>query len=114
MPVQLPLDSVDPFYRVGITLNDTPYLFDVHWNGRDGAWYFDLLDVTEDPIRCGIKIVLGIPLGFRSTDPRFPPGALYAEDLSGQGTDATIDDLGSRVVVYYYTIAELTNPDALP
>lgn len=107
MPVQLPLDAADPIYRVGVTLNDTPYIFDVHWNGRDGAWYFDLLDSTEDPIRCGIKVVLGIPLGFRCTDPRFPRGVLLAADLSGAGRDATIDDLGYRVIVMHYTLAEL-------
>lgn len=107
MPVQLPIDAEDPFYRVGVTLNDTPYLFDVRWNGRDNAWYFDVLDVTEDPIRCGIKIVLGIPLGCRGVDPRFPSGAIFAEDLSGEGRDATIDDLGTRVCLYHYSEEEV-------
>jgi hypothetical protein len=107
MPVVLPIDAVDPIYRVGITLNDVPYVFDVRWNGRDNAWYMDILDVNEDPIRRGIKIVLGTYLGCRSTDPRFPRGLLFAEDLSGEGRDAGVDDLGSRVVIFHYTIAEL-------
>ena len=107
MPVQLPIDSANPNYRVGVTLNDIPYLFEVRWNARDSAWYLDVLDVSEDPIRTGIKIVLGVALGWRSTDPRFPTGAILAEDLTGEGRDATYDDLGSRVVVYHYTVAEL-------
>lgn len=107
MPVAIPLDATDPFYRVGVTLEDIPYILDVRWNGRDGAWYFDLLDVAEDPVRCGIKIVLGAFLGIRSRDPRMFPGTLVAEDTSGESRDATIDDLGTRVVVYYYTAAEL-------
>jgi hypothetical protein len=106
MPVQLPIDAAYPNYRVGITLNDIPYIFDVHWNGRDNAWYFDVLDSTELPIRCGIKIVLGTSLGVRSTDPRYPSGMLVATDTSGEGRDATIDDLGSRVVVLHYTVEE--------
>jgi hypothetical protein len=114
MPVQLPLDSLDPKYRVGITLNDVPYILDVRWNDRDGAWYFDMLDIDDDPIRMGIKIVLGTALGWRSTDPRFPNGGIFAEDLSGEGRDATIDDLGTRVMVYYYTVAELSDPEGLP
>lgn len=113
MPVRLPIDSTNPIYRVGVTINDIPYLFDVRWNARDSAWYFDLLDVSENPISLGIKIVLGTALGWRSADPRFPSGGIFAEDLSGAGRDATFDDLGSRVVLYYYTFDEITNPDTL-
>lgn len=107
MPSQLPIDSSDAIYRVGVTINDVPYLFDVHWNARDGAWYLDVLDVSEDRIKCGIKVVLGVALGWRCADPRFPTGAILAEDLSGAGKDATYDDLGSRVVLYHYTVEEL-------
>lgn len=104
---RLPLDAVAPNYRMSITLDDTPYIFDVRWNGRDGAWYFDLYDIVEAPILVGIKIVLGAVLGVRSKDVRFPTGALYAVDLSGDGRDATIDDLGTRVVVFYNDRAQV-------
>lgn len=107
MSVQIPLDSATPNYRMGITLDDVPYIFDVRWNERDSSWYFDLLDVNEDPIRLGIKLVLGSPLGWRCTDDRFPKGILMAEDLSHAGREATIDDLGTRVVVYYFSEDEL-------
>lgn len=107
MPVQLPFDSEDPFYRVGATLDDITYVFDVYWNGRDAAWYFDILDTSEIPIRSGVKIALGTPLNLRSSDPRRPTGLLTAVDLSGAGKDAGIDDLGARVVVMYFTLAEI-------
>jgi hypothetical protein len=114
MPLQLPLDAADPNYRVGITLQDTPYNFDVYWNERDQAWFFDLYDVNESPIITSVKMVLGAFLLARCTDPRKPSGAIIMADLSGQGQDATIDDLGSRVVAMYFTVDELENPEDLP
>ena len=107
MPVSLPIDASDPNYRVGITLHDTPYILDVRWNGRAGAWYFDMYDVTETAIRLGTKVVLGAFFLLRCTDTRKPSGALFAADLSGEGREATIDDLGSRVLIFHYTMEEL-------
>lgn len=107
MPSVLPLDATAPNYRVGVTLNDTPYIFDVRWNGKAGAWYLDVLDINDSPIRRGIRLVLGVFLGFRCNDPRFPRGILMMGDLSGKGVDATIDDLGTRVALYHFTVKEL-------
>jgi len=107
--LRLPIDASFPNYRVTITLESVPYIFDVRWNQRDLAWYFDISDITEVPIKNGIKIVLGKDLGGPCADPRWPKGFFLAEDLSNQGKDATIDDLGSRVVVDYFTSDELAS-----
>lgn len=104
---QLPLRPSIPNYRVGTVLNSTPVLLDVRWNARDAAWYLDMLTEDEDPIAIGCKIVLGVLLGGRSTNPAFPVGVLMAADLSGEGREATLDDLGTRVLVYFYTPEEI-------
>ena len=106
MPRQLPLVPSIPFYRFGTTLSDVPYIFDIRWNGRDEAWYMDILQEDETPIRHGVKIVLGALLGRRSRDPAFPLGVMIAADLSGEGREATFDDLGTRVAVYQYEPGE--------
>lgn len=109
MAVALPLEPSVPHYDVGVALDGVPYTVEVHWNSRDAAWYLTLRDEEGDPIAgmTGRKIVLGIPIGVRSRDSRRPPGRLLAVDLSGRDLDATLDDLGVRVVVYYYTEAEV-------
>lgn len=101
-----------PAYAFTTTLDDKEYLFDVHWNPRDEAWYFHLLDADESPIRHGIKVVLGAALGGTCADDRFPDGAFFAVDTSGQGLDAGIDDLGARVLVYFFPRATLDEPEA--
>lgn len=109
MPVQLPLIPSVPFYRVGTVLAGVQYILDLRWNGRESSWFMDVLDEEETPIRSGLRIVLGALLGARSANPDFPAGAFIVSDLSGQGLDAGIDDIGEnqRVQVYFYTNAEV-------
>lgn len=103
---QLPLEGGQAFQTFGTTLLSTNYIVNLRWNTRDAAWYFDLLDQNEAPIVSGIKILLGVELGRRTTDQRMPKGVFWAADLSGQGLDATFFDLGSRVVVYFIPFTE--------
>ncbi len=108
MAQRLPFIPSDPAYRFATTLDGVSFVIDVHWNTREQAWYMDLLDDDETPIRSGIKIVLGALLGARSADDRFPEGTFSVVDTSGAELDATFDDMGVRVQVWYLTSAELS------
>ncbi len=95
--------ATDPNFRIGTTFEGVSYIFDCRWNTRDEAWYLDLLAEDETPIRRGIKVVLGALLGGRAGhDPRFPAGVIVASDLSGEGREAGLDDLGTRVQLTIY------------
>jgi hypothetical protein len=97
------------FQTFDTVLNGTSFTIDTYWNTRDAAWYMNLRDVNGDLIFSGIKIVIGVALGRRVTDPRMP-GVFLASDLAATTPntqrDATYDDLGSRVVVDFYPFAE--------
>lgn len=97
------------FQEFDTVLDGVSYTVQHYWNTRDEAWYLNLLDVNGDPIFSGIKIVLGVALGRRVTDPRMP-GVFAARDLAAttlnDQRDATFDDLGSRVVVDFYPLSE--------
>jgi hypothetical protein len=103
---QLPFESGAAFQQFATVINGTTYAISLRWNARDAAWYFDLADADESPIVSGIKVVQGALLGRRCTDARFPRGVIWAVDLSNQKLDATFDDLGTRVAVYFYPLAE--------
>lgn len=94
-------------YRFGTVIEETQYLFDVRWNTRDLAWYFDLREADETIIASGLKIVLGIFIGRQSTHPLFDDGVFVAHDESGQEKDAGYDDLGTRVLVKFITKLEI-------
>lgn len=105
MPFLLPFEST-PSYRFSTTILNRQFVFDVRWNYREEAWYFDILDEAEEPIILGTKIVLGAMLN-RTRDPAFPRGIIIASDLSNTGQDAGLNDLGDRVQVYFYPEEEL-------
>ncbi len=71
------------------------------------GWYIDILDAQESAIRNGIRVVLGLPLGYICRDPRRPPGILLPVDTSGADLDPGFDDLGARVQVWFVTWAEI-------
>jgi len=106
MILELPFQPAIPAYRFSTSMAGNVYLFDVRWNARDDAWYFDMSDDQNVPIVSGVKIVLGILLGGRSRDPRFPDGAMFAMDLTGKGEEAKLEDLGIRLVVLHITSDE--------
>lgn len=101
MPQQIPVTSAFPNYRFGTSLGGVQYTIDVRWNGRAEAWYMDILTDDGTAIRRGIKLVLGTLLGGRVIDPRFPDGVLIAADLARLGRDASSEDLGDRVALFF-------------
>lgn len=88
-------------------MDSVQYVLDVRWNAREAAWFLDILAEDETPIISGVKIVLGTTLGRRSADSAKPAGLLRAFDLSGRSEEAGFDDLGTRVVVYYFSADEV-------
>lgn len=104
MIIQLPLTS-DPFYVFTTTLGDTRYDFTIKWNDRGNVWTIDLVDSdTQATIFLGVPIVIGCDI--------FSPfnignGSLIAWDESGTQIDASFDDLGSRVNLYWFSADEV-------
>lgn len=106
MPEALPVQPSIANYTVGVVLENRAYVIGMRWNSYDNAWYLDVMDEDEDPIRMGIKVVLDDALGRDCTDPRFPPGLLTASDTSNADREAGYDDMGTRVGLFYYTAEE--------
>jgi hypothetical protein len=103
----IPLLQGNANYRISVTLNSVAYLFDVSWNAYDGSWWLDVYDASENPIRVGIKCVLGTYLGRTTQAPPFSEGALVCYDTSGSGLDAGFNDFGSRVKMVYLPATDL-------
>lgn len=88
----------------------TTYVFDVHWNDRDAAYYVSISDIDQNPIVSGIKIALGVFLGRTSymTEP-FKSGIFLAYDTTGQDIECGFDDLGGRVLIKYIPVQDWLN-----
>ena len=105
--IRIPLDSTFPHFALQVELDSKTYGFEFRWNIREEAWFITLSDASGSPIASGQKLVVGFPLFIRVKDSRKFPGILTAEDLSGKGEEALVDDLGTRVQLWDTTAAEL-------
>lgn len=104
MILELPL-TPDPSQTFSIDIAGSKYRFDVKYNDRAGVWTFDLyLDETDAPILLGVPIVTGVEI----LEPyNLEIGQLLAVDQSSQALDATSEDLGTRVVLYWMSDDEV-------
>lgn len=105
--VEVPLRSDFLCYEFLPELDGVTYTLRVRWNSREAAWYMNVSTETGEIILADIKLMLGLPLGFRSIDPRMPPGGLFLLDTSGKTREAGETDLGDRVKLFYLEEAEL-------
>jgi len=113
----LPFKPSVPFYTFTTPVTDdagtpTTYVFDVSWNGSDNAWYMNVFEQDRTLILASIKLVLGTYLGRRCNHDLFRKGVFIVFDttnsgVDGGGTDAGLDDMGTRVKVVYMTRLEL-------
>lgn len=105
----LPFTPSEGNYQFEVSIEDIAYVFDVRWNERDKAWYFDLLEADRTPIAYGLKVTVGSYIGRYSTHALFQRGVIAAIDTSGEYRDPGFDDIGDgqRVEVRYYGVADL-------
>lgn len=101
----IPTPSGDqPFAEQRSTLDGRDYVLTFQWSAREERWFLSVADESNDPIASGLKIVANVPLGRRVRDARWPPGWIIA--LSENDEAPLLDELGGRVVLYYYDEAE--------
>lgn len=104
----LPLRTDLPRYSFRVELDGARYEFSMEWNDRAGAWFFDLADAEGDLIVTSIRVGVDYPLLDSYTDDRIPPGILLAVDSQKLDLDPGRQDLGDRVQMIYYPIADLS------
>ncbi len=112
MPVLLPITPSVPDQQFTTTLAGVVYQIRAKWNTRDESWYMDLRTPSGDPIRLGLRLVLGAKIGRQCADPRMPAGTFVLIDTSKEDREATLDDMGTRVVLQFTSHAEVAAMDA--
>jgi hypothetical protein len=102
----LDLIPTTPNYRMSTVLDGDPFVLQVRWNARAATWFLDVLASDDTPIANGLALVPGVLIGRRVADARMP-GCFAVSDLTGEGANPGVDDLGVRHVVHFYTFDEL-------
>ncbi len=95
------------WYDFNIQLEGIVFTFEFVWNDREGSWYFNLYDTNANLLLAGIKVVLNTFLLARFVSTSLPNGDLTACDTTGQDVMPGLQDLGDRVLLSYFSNAEL-------
>ncbi len=88
-------------------LDDTEYVFRLHYLERFDSWLLDLLDKQALPIAEGLPVVLNKPLLSQIVDARRPAGDLMFMQLGDGNVSPTFEGFGTKFVLYYGTAAEI-------
>lgn len=107
MPLDLPIVQEGPHFRFVTELDGVAYSFEFRWNDREEAWFVTVGDGEGTPIAASVRVVVNWPLLARFADPRLPTGVLLALDTEARDREAGYEDLGRRVLVTYFSAAEL-------
>ncbi len=107
MSLTLPLRSDLEDYDLQVTLDGVLFTLRFRWNRREQCWYMDVGGENGRPILASIKVVIDYPLGARSRNALMPAGMFVAVDTTSQRLDPGLNDLGVRVLLLYFEVAEL-------
>lgn len=88
-------------HRYNCVLDGETVIIEWHYNARAGRWTVHLFDVLGEPIRHGIRLVVGIDLLQRVTIDTCPPGTLEIVDTTGADTEPDANTLGEECKVRY-------------
>lgn len=100
----IPIQPGELNYSMLVAIGGVTYTFESKWNETNQSHYLNVMTEIEEPIRMGMRVTLGVPLGRTSTHPFFTDGRMVARDLSGQKLEPGRDDFGTRVELRYYTL----------
>ena len=104
MPLVLPFTS-DPSQSFTVPLGGPKFLIEARYNDLGAMWTFD---ITTEPAQ--VVLAVGIPLLIGQdmlSSYALGIGGLIASDTQTGGIDAGPDDLGDRVIVAWFSEAEL-------
>lgn len=113
MPTEIPLDQRNgaPLLEFATSLGEDQVVLTFRWNSRAnggrGAWFMDVRELDGAPIALGVKLVLGVNLCRTSSHPIFLRNVLRLVDTTDESREATLDDLGTRVLLLNHTLDEL-------
>jgi len=97
----IPTSMTESWYRETVKLDGSEYVLTFAWNERERRWYMDMETIDGTAIAYGVKIVADAVLLKGVTNDLRPRGLLLSTDMTAEGVDPDIRDLGSRVKLFY-------------
>lgn len=111
MSLEIPTFTDSAFYTQTVLLEGKAYNLRFRYNTSMDRWYMHLADDADIPILDGVKLVCNKALNRLSADPRNPTGVLMCQSQTSDDSPPGLKDLGDRVRLFYFTLAELNEAE---
>lgn len=99
--IVLPINSTNTHYEFTTTISDIVLDIRIDYNSRADTWYIEIYDEFGVILMGSRALVLGYNI-FNNIDlESLPEGTLFTINLFNQYVDATVDDLGSDVIIMF-------------
>lgn len=110
---QLPTSTTDSFYVFEIELDGVLFRLEFKFNERDEAWYLNILDVNDNQLRSGLRVVTDWALLIRWQDIETrPAGEMIAVAQGDIARPALLTELGEQVILTYLDADEVAAASA--
>jgi len=103
----IPIDNDLTSQEIEVVLDGTPFNINLTYNARFDFWTMNFLNLEDESLVAGIKLVLDFPLLEQWVDKGLPPGEIIAVDTTGNETEINRDNLGETVELVYLTEDEV-------
>lgn len=84
-----------------VALDGVNYKFQFQYNEREDFWYFNILDIEDNLIRTGLKVVSNWSLLRLMRGEIRPPGDLISVDTRDTPLDPHLENLGIESLFSY-------------
>lgn len=104
MIYEIPFVNEDGNQEFDITLDEVVYRLRFTYNSRLNKWAMDILNSSGTELLCGILMVLGVDFLAQYVSKSLPSGKMYLVNLVDSSVEATENNFGLDVRLYYETI----------
>ena len=99
--IVLPINSNNTHYEFITTVADIVLNIRVDYSTRAETWYIEIYDEFESLLMGSRALIVGYNI-FNNIDlENLPDGTLFTINLLNENVDATVDNLGSDVIVMF-------------
>lgn len=98
---RLPTFRTNLDHRYNVVLDGETFIIEWHYNARADRWTTHWFDITDTPIRHGVRLVVMEDLLRRVALETKPAGSINVVDTTGADTEPDADSLGVECQVRY-------------
>jgi len=98
----IPVRSDFKAYDMQVDLEGTVYTLDFGFNTRSNRWYMSIYNQAKTNLIVGdLPILVNVPLIDQYVDEALPPGRFIALNEAQYGIEATSENFGNEVKLFY-------------